>query len=76
MDDGSTENVSDIIERFSEKIDDLKYVYLERNEQSCRARTRNTGIRLSDGDYVILLDAGMLISSDYVMNIHQEISQT
>lgn len=51
IDDGSTDNTANIVNNCSEKV---KYIY---QENSGPATARNTGIKISQGDYISFLDA-------------------
>lgn len=53
VDDGSTDNTCQIIETFAD--DRIRYICLEQNGGVSRAR--NTGIRLSESDFVAFLDS-------------------
>ena len=51
VDDGSTDNTSEIVLKYKDKI---KYVYQDNGGVS---RARNTGIKISNGEYIGFLDA-------------------
>jgi len=79
VDDGSTDNTRDIVGPFSEQDSRIRYHY-QRNQGLSAAR--NTGIGLSRGNYVQLLDADDLLSPSKLMlqaaymDSHPEISVT
>ena len=63
IDDGSTDDTRSIAAKWIEKDDRFKYFYKE-NNGLCSAR--NTGIELSNGKYILPLDADDKISEDYI----------
>jgi glycosyltransferase involved in cell wall biosynthesis len=69
VDDGSNDGTYDSIMKmdFSFK---LKYIYIERTKDSCRNAARNKGWRAAEGDYIIFLDADMIVNKDYLQNIN------
>lgn len=65
VDDGSTDNTKQTVERYMKKIEDLKYLYNEHDGYRV-AYVRNIGIRNSQGDIIIFVDSGMILCSDFV----------
>jgi glycosyltransferase involved in cell wall biosynthesis len=61
VDDGSTDNTSDIIKQLQLIESRIKYIY--QNNQGLSA-TRNTGLKNADGEYIQFLDADDLIESE------------
>lgn len=61
VDDGSTDNTRDIVERFTSTDQRIRYVFQENSGVSA---ARNNGIRLSKGKYIQFLDADDLLSKD------------
>jgi glycosyltransferase involved in cell wall biosynthesis len=61
VDDGSTDNTRQLIERFDARI---KYIYQQNSERSA---ARNNGIAHAQGQYICFLD-----SDDYYMDNHLE----
>lgn len=53
IDDGSTDDSARIIKNFSERDTRIKYVYQSNRGLSA---TRNEGIRMSTGDYILFID--------------------
>ena len=55
IDDGSTDNTREIVERYLKRAPDkIRYIY---QDNQGLARARNTGLRHARGEYVALLDA-------------------
>jgi len=65
VDDGSSEEVFEFIKGVNLNYR-LNYVYLERCEDSCRARTRNYGIQVARGQYIVFIDDDIVVNSDYL----------
>lgn len=55
IDDGSTDNTDDIINKFQKKDDRIIYLKHDRNKGGSAAR--NTGIKASRGEYIAFLDS-------------------
>ena len=64
-DDGSNDCTYDFIKDTPENYT-LRYVYLDRCPQSCRARTRNEGRKAAQGEIVAYMDADMIVKSDFL----------
>ena len=60
VDDGSTDNIKDVVKSFLETDKRIKYIY--QNNKGLPA-ARNTGINACEGFYIQLLDADDLIST-------------
>jgi teichuronic acid biosynthesis glycosyltransferase TuaG len=54
VDDGSTDNTKQIIDRYKTHESRIKYIYQENGRQG---KARNNGIRNSTGDFIAFLDA-------------------
>jgi teichuronic acid biosynthesis glycosyltransferase TuaG len=54
VDDGSSDNTRETIERFSNSISKVKYYYQENQGQ---AKARNTGLNLAKGELIAFLDS-------------------
>ena len=55
IDDGSTDNTREIVERYlKQEPDKIRYIYQDNQGLAC---ARNTGIKAAKGDYLALLDA-------------------
>lgn len=63
VDDGSTDNTSEVAEHLVSTYPNVKFIHQD-NEGVCSAR--NTGIRFSNGDWIICLDADDEILPTYV----------
>lgn len=66
IDDGSTDNSRNIAKKYINKDQRLKYFYQTNKGVSF---TRNRGIDLSQGDYIIFIDADDEIRSDFLLNL-------
>ena len=74
VDDGSNDGTQQCVLEMAERIKfnfKLNYIYLERTAESCRARTRNTGWRAAQGEFVIFLDADMIVKNDYLHQLER-----
>lgn len=60
VDDGSTDNTSEVVAGYVEKDDRIKYIYQSNQGQ---AAARNTAIKISSGKYFQFLDADDLIEA-------------
>jgi teichuronic acid biosynthesis glycosyltransferase TuaG len=54
VDDGSSDNTREVIERFSNSVSKVKYYYQENQGQ---AKARNTGLNLAKGELIAFLDS-------------------
>jgi teichuronic acid biosynthesis glycosyltransferase TuaG len=54
VDDGSTDNTSDIVNRFAKTEIRIKYIFQQNGRQ---AKARNTGIEKSTGTLIAFLDS-------------------
>lgn len=68
VDDGSPQPVSRNIKGVNRNYH-LNYVYLERCEESCRARTRNYGINTARGEYIVFIDDDIVVQSSYLQEL-------
>ncbi len=60
VDDGSTDNTSQVLERYGSKAS-IKYIYQENKGPGA---ARNAGMKLSEGEYICFLDADDEFKSD------------
>lgn len=65
-DDGSTDNTRQRVQEFSSRLQ-LHYLYQE-DEGYRVALARNKGIKAASGETIILVDSGVCVSSDFVIN--------
>jgi glycosyltransferase involved in cell wall biosynthesis len=68
VDDGSSDGTYEYIKGINRKYD-LKYLYLERCADSCRARTRNYGWRNAQGEIIVFIDSDIIIKRDYLTEL-------
>ncbi len=68
VDDGSPQPVFKNIKGVNRNYH-LNYVYLERCEESCRARARNYGINTARGEYIVFIDDDIMVESDYLQEL-------
>lgn len=68
VDDGSTEDLFEYIKGVNRNYR-LNYIYLERGEDSCRSRTRNYGIGIARGKYIVFIDNDIVVNSDYLQEL-------
>lgn len=64
VNDGSTDNTSEIIEKLKLRYPEVKFISTK-NSGVCI--TRNTAIEVSSGDYILPLDADDKIGSEYIL---------
>ena len=67
IDDGSTDNTSNIINNLYYNLSKVKYFY-KKNEE--RGAARNFGIKFSKGDYIIFIDSDDLMKSNHLSVIN------
>ncbi|NQX82559.1 MAG: glycosyltransferase [Flavobacteriaceae bacterium] len=67
VDDGSSVSYSDIIDKYSEKLD-IKYFY---KENTGPGLSRNYGMNLAKGNYFIILDSDCLLPIDYLKEVEK-----
>ena len=61
IDDGSTDNTKDVVEKLNDKR--ITYVYKDNEE---RGKARNTGINLAKGEYVTFLDSDDVMYTNHL----------
>jgi glycosyltransferase involved in cell wall biosynthesis len=67
-DDGSTDRTGEFIQGCGRNYD-LRYLYLERNEESSRSRTRNAGWRRATGVIIVFIDSDIVVKEDYLQEL-------
>lgn len=70
VDDGSTDNSSEIIKKYADINDNIKYYY---QENSGPGKARNLGISKCNGDYICFIDADDYFESDYLTAVNDEL---
>jgi GT2 family glycosyltransferase len=65
VDDASTDNTREFIEGLNTNYD-LKYIYLEKGEFPCLARTKNIGWQNASADIIAFLDSDMIVNAHYL----------
>jgi len=69
INDGSTDNTLEILNSFS----NYKNIHIINNSNNCgRAATRNTGIKLSNGEIIFFLDSDMTVKKNWIKS-HLEV---
>ncbi|MDP4180722.1 MAG: glycosyltransferase [Bacillota bacterium] len=68
VDDGSNDNTKDYIKDLNVNYE-LRYFYLERCASSCRSRAKNYGIKMVEGEFVIFIDADIIVNKDYLIEV-------
>lgn len=66
VDDGSDRDTYEAINNINKKYS-MKYVYLERNEMSSRAKARNAGIAKAEGEYIVFIDADIIVKPNFLV---------
>ncbi len=70
VDDGSTDNSGEYIKGVNRNYD-LKYFYLERGKDSCRAKCRNHGWKQSAGEIIVFIDSDIVVRPDYLSELNR-----
>jgi CDP-ribitol ribitolphosphotransferase len=73
IDDGSTDDTKNVIDRWKKKFPSIKYIYQENSGQSS---ARNLAMKSMVGDWVLFIDSDDFIDSKYFKNIEEAIIQT
>lgn len=68
VDDGSNDNTEAFIKGVNRNYN-LKYLYLERCEDSCRSRTRNHGWKNAEGSVIAFIDSDIIVRNDYLYEL-------
>ena len=72
INDGSTDNSLEVIKEYADANDFIRVIDKE-NEGV--AKTRNKGIQLAKGKYVVFIDNDDFVDSDYLERFYNEIDQ-
>lgn len=70
VDDGSTDDTYNYIHGVNKNYM-LKYLFLERNENSCRSKTRNCGWKNAGGEIVAFIDSDIIVKEDYLLQLER-----
>ncbi|OGI07312.1 MAG: hypothetical protein A2Y40_03340 [Candidatus Margulisbacteria bacterium GWF2_35_9] len=70
VDDGSTDQTKEYIAGINTNYQ-LNYIYLNRDENSCRSKTRNTGWRNAQGNIIIFIDSDIIIMPNYLLELER-----
>jgi len=66
IDDGSSDNSPKIIKDFAAKYKNIKYVSQNRRGV---AEALNTGIKMSSGDFIAVLDGDVILDKDWILKL-------
>ena len=72
LNDGSTDNSLEVIKKYAADNDFIRVIDKE-NEGV--AKTRNKGIQLANGKYIVFIDNDDFVDSDYLERFYNEIDQ-
>ncbi|PYG85758.1 GT2 family glycosyltransferase [Ruminiclostridium sufflavum DSM 19573] len=67
-DDGSSDDTESYIKGINTSYE-LKYIYLKRDDSSCRSKARNCGIKAAEGEFIIFIDADIIVKKDYLLEV-------
>lgn len=67
VDDGSTDSTKQIVHRYMEEMDNVKYFYLEQRHGTAGAR--NYGVAQSESDFIIFTDDDAYAEPDWIERI-------
>ena len=70
VDDGSDDGTGEMVGCLDVKYPRI-YLYLENTGESCRARTRNQGWRVANGEIVIFIDSDIMIRKDHLRELER-----
>lgn len=70
VDDGSTGDTYSYINGINKNYT-LRYIYLERNAFSCLSRARNKGLQMARGEYIIFIDADIIVKPNYLYELER-----
>jgi len=68
VDDGSSSPLYPFIQDINQNYN-LDYLYLERDELSSRSRARNRGLTRAKGEYIVFIDADIIVKPDYLREL-------
>lgn len=70
VDDGSSDRSGSICDDWHEV--DKRFICIHQNNQGVSA-ARNTGLKSAKGDFIVFIDSDDYVSSNYILNLKQEI---
>ena len=73
IDDGSTDETKDVIEKFIKKDNRIRYIYQKNKERSA---ARNKGIEQANGDWICFLDSDDIYHKNHLEEFKQLIEKT
>jgi glycosyltransferase involved in cell wall biosynthesis len=73
VDDGSTDNTSELVESYCKKDKRIRYIYQENEERSA---ARNKGIELAKGEFICFLDSDDYYLDEKLANLIKSIDET
>jgi len=73
IDDGSTDNSSEIVERYK-KVDDRIKVFVQENGGQSKAR--NLGIQNARGSYLVFVDSDDVIGKNHLIDLYEALKET
>lgn len=68
IDDGSDDDTWSYIEGVNRNYS-LRFIFLERNSNSCRSKARNIGWRIASGEIIIFIDADIIVKSTHLKEL-------
>lgn len=68
VDDGSDDGTKQMVDELA-ILYKLRYIFLNRDEHSSRARARNQGVNNSTGEILTFLDSGILPTTTFIKNL-------
>ncbi|WP_455538718.1 glycosyltransferase family 2 protein [Terrisporobacter sp.] len=73
VDDGSSDNSYEILEKYKTIIKNYKVIYQENQGVSI---TRNTGLKHVNGDYIVFIDSDDYVEENFLERLYNEASKT
>jgi glycosyltransferase involved in cell wall biosynthesis len=73
VDDGSTDNTKEVVEKFVKNDNRIRYIHQENSE---RSSARNNGILNSSGDYICFIDSDDLFRQYHISKINDAIKSS
>jgi glycosyltransferase involved in cell wall biosynthesis len=70
VDDGSNDGTWKYIKGVNKNYE-LKYIYLEREDCSCRSRARNFGWKAAEGEVIVFIDADIIVKNTHLLELER-----